>query len=103
MGVESDLDLDVFFAISDFGDAAIYTPYGLGSVTVKGIFDAPQASRTVTDMMEVTIPAPQFMCRTVDVASAAEGDGLRVRGIDYTVRAVLTDGTGVTTLMLEKA
>lgn len=102
MGVESASDLAVFFEISDFGDAAIYTAAGKAGLTVKGIFDAPQASRTVTDMMEVTIPAPQFMCRTVDVPSAAEGDTLMVRGVNYTVRAVLTDGTGITTLMLEK-
>jgi hypothetical protein len=103
MGVESAADLAVFFDLDDFGDAATYTPLVGSPSTVNGIFDEPQASRTVTEMMDVTIPAPQFVCRTSDVASAAEGDSITIRSVAYTVRVVMKDGTGVTTLMLEKS
>jgi hypothetical protein len=52
--------------------------------------------------MDITIPAPQFVCRTVDVPNAADGDDIVIRTVAYKVRVVLTDGTGVSTLLLEK-
>jgi hypothetical protein len=52
--------------------------------------------------MDITIPSPQFVCRTADVPSAADGDEIIIRSVSYNVRVVLTDGTGVSTLILEK-
>lgn len=103
MGVESAKDILDFFEVDDFADKATYTAIGGSPVIVKGIFDAPQASRNATDMMDITIPAPQFVCRTVDVPNAADGDSITIRSVSYYVRVVLTDGTGVSTLLLEKA
>lgn len=103
MAVESAADLAIFFGIDDFGDAATYTPLVGAAVTVNGIFDNPQASRTVTENMDITAPSPQFVCRTSDLPSVAEGDAIAIRSVNYTIRAVLTDGTGVTTLMMERA
>lgn len=102
MAVETATELAVFFDVDDFGTAATYTPVGGEAVTVNGIFDNPQASRNATDLLDITIPAPQFVCRTSDVANAAEGDSLVVNSVSYTVRVVLTDGTGVSTLLLER-
>lgn len=102
MAVETATELAIFFDVDDFGTAATYTPVGGGAVTVNGIFDNPQASRNATDLLDITIPAPQFVCRTSDVANAAEGDSLVVNSVSYTVRVVLTDGTGVSTLLLER-
>ena len=45
--------------------------------------------------------APQFVCLTSDVSSAAEGDALVTGSVNYTVRDVIDDGTGITRLMLE--
>lgn len=103
MGVESTADILDFFELDDFADSATYTPTGGSSSTVLGIFDAPQASRNATDMLDITIPAPQFVCRTADVPNAADGDTIVIRTVSYNVRVVLTDGTGVSTLLLEKA
>ncbi len=103
MGVESAADILDFFEVDDFAETATYTPIGGAASTVTGIFDAPQASRNITEMMDVTIPAPQFVCRTVDVPNAADGDAIAIRSVNYYVRVVITDGTGITTLMLEKA
>jgi hypothetical protein len=100
--VESPADILDFFELDDFADAATYTPAGGGSSTINGIFDAPQASRNATDLMDITIPAPQFVCRTVDAPNAADGDGIVIRTVAYKVRVVLNDGTGVSTLLLEK-
>lgn len=102
MGVESAADILDFFEVDDFADTATYTPVGGSAVSVLGIFDEPQASRGATDLMDITIPSPQFVCRTADVPSAADGDAIVIRTIAYTVRVVLTDGTGVSTLILEK-
>ena len=38
---------------------------------------------------------------TRDVSSAAEGDALVTGCVNYTIRDVMDDGTGMTTLMLE--
>ena len=96
-------DLDDFFEVDDFADLAIFTRVGGSAISVSGIFDAPQASRSAGDMLEVTAPSPQFLCTSADVMGVSEGDELTVRGVDYTVRVVLTDGTGVTTLILERS
>ena len=103
MAVETPLDILDFFALDDFAEAATYTPLAGSARSVQGIFDAPQASRNATDMMDITIPAPQFVCRTADVPSAADGDSLVIRSVTYYVRVVLDDGTGVSTLILERA
>ena len=102
MGVESAADILDFFELDDFADTATYTPVGGSPVSVNGIFDAPQASRGATDLMDITIPSPQFVCRTADAPSAADGDEIIIRSVSYNVRVVLTDGTGVSTLILEK-
>lgn len=102
MAVESAADLLDFFVLDDFADSATYTPVGGAATTIQGIFDNPQASRNATDLMDITIPAPQFVCRTVDVPNAADGDAIVIRTISYNVRVVLTDGTGVSTLLLER-
>lgn len=102
MPVESAADILDFFELDDFADTATYTPVGGSASSVLGIFDAPQASRNATDLMDITIPSPQFVCRTADVPAAADGDEIIIRTVAYTVRVVLSDGTGVTTLMLEK-
>lgn len=101
--IESSADLLDFFELDDFAETATYTPLAGGATTIQGIFDAPQASRSITNMADVTIPAPQFVCRTDDVPNAAEGDSIVIRSVSYLVRVVITDGTGVTTLLLEKA
>lgn len=103
MSVETDADLLEFLSLDDFAESATYTPVAGSPSTILGIFDAPQASRNISEMMDVTIPAPQFVCRTVDVSGAADGDTLVLRSTTYYVRVVITDGTGITTLVLEKA
>ena len=102
MGVESNDDLAIFFELDDFGTAAVYTQTNKRPITINGIFDNPHASVTATDMMDVTIPKPSYICRTVDIPTAAEGDTIKINSITYTVRVVATDGLGVTTLLMER-
>lgn len=102
MGVESASDLSIFFDIGDFADSAKYTPYGKRTKTIDGIFDNATAQLSATDEMAITIPQPRFYCRSVDVTGGAEGDKIVIRNTDYTVRVMVDDGTGVSTLFLEK-
>lgn len=102
MGVESNDDLSIFFELDDFGTEAVYTQTNKRPIKVNGIFDNPHASITATDMMDVTMPKPSFVCRTVDIPTAAEGDIIKINNVTYTVRVVATDGLGVTTLVMER-
>ena len=102
MGVESNDDLSIFFELDDFGTEAVYTQTNKRPIKVNGIFDNPHASITATDMMDVTMPKPSFVRRTVDIPTAAEGDTIKINNVTYTVRVVATDGLGVTTLVMER-
>jgi hypothetical protein len=102
MAVESSDDLAIFFELDDFGTPAVYTQTNKRPITINGIFDNPHASITATEMMDVTIPKPSFVCRTIDIPTAAEGDTIKINNVTYTVRIVATDGLGVTTLMMER-
>ena len=102
MGVESNDDLSIFFELDDFGTEAVYTQTNKRPIKINGIFDNPHASITATDMMDVTMPKPSFVCRTVDIPTAAEGDTIKINNVTYTVRVVATDGLGVTTLVMER-
>ena len=52
-------------------------------------------------ILGAAVADPRFVCRTSDVASAANGDTLVASGTTYTIRSAENDGTGVTTLVLE--
>ena len=102
MAVESATDRAIFVNVDDFGVAATYTPSGGGSSTVNGIFDNDFIEVDAGGGVGVALQQPRFHCRTSDVSSASEGDALVVSGVNYTIRIVQDDGTGMTMLILEK-
>ena len=102
MAVESAADRAIFVNVDDFGTAATYTPAGGAGSTVNGIFDNDFVEVDAGGGVTVALQQPRFHCRTADVSSAAEGDALVVSGVNYTVRVVQDDGTGMTMLVLEK-
>ena len=101
MGVESDTERAVLLSTSDFAQSATYTPSGGSGSTINGVFDAADGLVDLGGRVGVTAGDPQFHCRTSDVSSAAEGDALVTGSTNYTIRDVIDDGTGMTTLMLE--
>lgn len=103
MPIEAAADRAIFFDADEFGVAATYTPDGGAATTINGIFDNPQLSQGATDMLEITTPQPEFECRSADVPNVAEGDTLVVNTVSYIIRAVMNDGTGISTLMLERS
>jgi hypothetical protein len=102
MAVESAADRAIFVNVDDFGTAATYTPAGGAGSTVNGIFDNDFVEVDAGGGVAVALQQPRFHCRTADVSSAAEGDALVVSGVNYTVRIVQDDGTGMTMMVLEK-
>lgn len=102
MAVESAADRAIFLDVDDFGTAASYTPSGGSAATVNGIFDNDFIEVDAGGGVGVALQQPRFHCRTADVSSGAEGDALVVSGVNYTIRIVQDDGTGMTMLVLEK-
>lgn len=102
MAVETATELAIFFEADDFAVAATYTPVGGASSTVNGIFDNEFFEADAGGFVAVATQQPRFVCKTSDVASAAEGDALIVNAVNYTIRIVQPDGTGTTTLVLEE-
>ena len=100
--VESATDLSEFFDTDEFGLAASYTVTGGSAATVNGMFDEGHVAVDVGGQVQVTNVAPQFQCATSDVSSADKGDAITVNSVAYTVVEVHPDGTGVTTLILER-
>lgn len=100
--IESADDLSDFFAVDDFAIAAVITLADNSTINVIGVFEAPEASRNITSMTDVITPAPTFLCPSSDVVGVEEGDTFTADGDEYRVRGVMSDGTGVTSLVLEE-
>lgn len=103
MAVESASDRAYMLNISDFGTTATYTLVAGGSSSIVGIFDNeffeadPQANVTYASAQ------PRFLVQTADLPSGADyGDSVTINSVHYKVRIIQPDGTGMTTLVLEK-
>jgi len=99
--LESADDLGDFFDVLDFSIAATITRADGVILNVIGVFEAPEASRNITAMTDVITPAPTFLCPSADAEGVAEGDAFASDEGNYTVRGVIKDGTGITSLVLE--
>lgn len=97
-------DLATILSVDEFAVTA--TRWGanlIGQSTVVGIFDNETVPVDAGGFVPVHQEQPRFTCRTADVDGIAEGDTLFVSGVEYTIRAWVHDGTGVTAIRLEKA
>jgi len=74
----------------------------LKATQINGIFDNEYALIDAGGGVGVASREPKFQTETINVPNAADGDTLVVESITYKVRVVEPDGTGTTTLMLEK-
>jgi len=102
MAVESADDRAVFIDVDDFGSAGTFTPSGGSASTVNGIFDNDFIEVDAGGGIGVALQQPRFHCRTADVSSAADRDAIVVGEVQYTIRILQDDGTGMTMLVLEK-
>ena len=91
------------FDTDDFATASSCTPTGGPASTVNGIFDNEFFEVDPLSGVGVVSAQPRFVCTTADLPSgAASGDAITIDGTAYTVRVIQPEGTGVTTVVLEK-
>ena len=104
MTVETLDDRKVF--VADFGVACTGSPSGGGSVSFTAIYDAQHSLEEAGGFVAFSLDQPRLSCVTSQVSSLAEGDTVTVpvdsTNTDYTVRVVMSDGTGITEFSLEK-
>jgi hypothetical protein len=96
-------DLNAILDVDEFASSVSYRrKLGLGDSSIIGIFDNETVPVDAGGIASVHQEQPRFTCRTTDVPYIAENDVIIVSSIEYRVVAWLHDGTGVTTLQLEK-
>ena len=88
-------DLTAFLNVSDFAQAVT-----VAGAEVAVLFDNGYQA-ALNGFAESA--APSIMGKTSDLAALVQGSAVTVGGIDYKVVSVHPDGTGVTTLILERA
>jgi hypothetical protein len=103
MAVETDIERAIFVDIDDFAVAATYVKSGGGTSTVNGIFDNEYFGADAQAGVLFVSAQPRFLIRSSDLPTGATfGDTITISAIAYTVRVIQPDGTGMTTLVLEK-
>jgi len=85
-------DLSEFLDSTEMADNAT-----IGAATVAGIFD-----NQFVEVHGIEGVRPVFVCNEADVPSIAHGDALTIKTVSYKVAGVQPDGTGLTSLILEK-
>ena len=90
-------DLATILNIDEFAATVTYA-----GDTINGIFDNETVPMDAGGTAMVHQEQPRFTCRTTDVSSIASGQTLVIDGTTYNIIAWLHDGTGVTTIQLEK-
>lgn len=86
-------DLSVFFR--DFGAQAT-----LGAASVRGVFDNAFED---AGSLGVFGTQPIFTCATGDLAGVQVGQSATVQAVAYRIVGIEPDGTGISTVRLERA
>lgn len=97
MAVESAADRAIFLSANDFGVTAT-----IGGSSVTGIFDNDFVEVDAGGGVPFAVQQARFLARTADVSAVAEGTTATISGTSYKVAVRQDDGTGMTTLVLEK-
>ena len=100
MTVETAADRALMLA--DFGVDAIFDPQTSSYKTVKGIFDNIYEEVEAGGNVGFAMQQPRFFCRTNDIDGSTEGDALEIGSVPYTIKVGMSDGNGMTELVLEK-
>jgi len=93
MPLETNTDLQSY--MDAFGTTAI-----VSGKTITAIFDNEYA-----DLLDVSTSTPTLICVSTDVADVQYGDSVSVASASFigTIRVVMTDGYGMTTLLLGRS
>ena len=103
MGVETEADRLFMINTTDFGTTATYTLDAGGVSSVVGIFDNEYFESDANTNVGFVSTQPRFVCTSASLPSTAGyNDTVAVNSATYKVRVIQADGTGMTTLILEK-
>jgi translation initiation factor 2 gamma subunit (eIF-2gamma) len=100
MAVETASDRAALLA--DFGEPVKYNPTSGSVKTITAIFDNIYEEVEAGGTVGVSMQQPRLFVRTDDITGATEGDAITVRNVAYTIRVIMSDGLGMTELVLEK-
>jgi len=96
-------DLSAIMNTDEFAVSVTYRRTGaLGNSTISGIFDNMTIPVDSGGFVQIHEEQPRFTCKTSDVPNIIETDEFVISGLEYTVRAWVHDGTGVTVIQLER-
>lgn len=86
--------------ILDVDDFAVAVTYDGG--TINGIFDNETVPVDAGGFVSVHEEQPRLTCRTTDVSSITYDQTMIINAVTYKIKAWIHDGTGVTTIQLER-
>lgn len=93
--VETDLERDVMLA--DFGVSTV-----INGVSIIGIYDNEYVETDLDGNVGVSSSTPVLQIKSTDAASVVVGHIVVIGVETYIVRVIMPDGTGMTTLVLER-
>jgi len=103
MAVESASDRAFMLNVSDFGTTATYTLVAGSSSSIIGIFDNEFFEADPQGNVAYVSAQPRFLVQTSSLPATADfGDQIQISSTNFKVRIIQPDGTGMTTLVLEK-
>jgi len=90
-------DLAAILNVDEFATAVTY-----GGGTINSIFDNETIPVETGGGIQIHQQQPRLTCRTSDIPSLAEDQQMVINAVTYDVKAWVHDGTGVTTIQLER-
>jgi len=96
-------DWDVFFDPADFADAAAWQTQEGEFADIHGVFEAAREVALSGDSVGVSAVLPVLIVASEQVPdTAAQGDDLEIRDVNYRVADLQPDGSGLTRVILER-
>ena len=92
-------DLSIF--MDDFSQEVSFTLADTSTLTVDAIFDNAFYNTQLHDF-DTTFVQPRLTCITSEIEDLAQNDSVMVGTITYYVFELQQDGTGMTTVILER-
>lgn len=90
-------DLSSILSVEEFATSVTYD-----GGTILGIFDNETVPVDAGGYVQVHQEQPRLTCRTADIPSIAEDQQMVINSVTYDIKAWVHDGTGVTTVQLER-
>lgn len=88
--------------LADFGVNASYKPLNGSARSIKVIFDDEYVPVDTGGGIAFAMNQPKALAKSSDLTGTIENGSLIIAGISYLIKIVMSDGTGITELMLER-